>query len=148
MDVAKLKGEYIQKIRVEKVNSGILKGREEEQDLPSQNMPPWYKDYFELKTVKTQQFQENLFTSLLNCLPVLGKELLIRDTFKKIIRDTFLPKKFICITGQPLFSKQLLCISRLVTPFLFLTPFLSYILYKLQLSGYILSLVSLGVLYV
>lgn len=36
---------------------------ERELNLLSQNMPLWHEDYFELKAIKTQQIQEQFFTS-------------------------------------------------------------------------------------
>ena len=35
---------------------------EGEQNMPPQNMPLWHVDYFELKAIKAQQTQEELFT--------------------------------------------------------------------------------------
>lgn len=40
----------------------ILAAAEGERVVPPQNMPLWHED-FELKAIKTQQFQEKLFAS-------------------------------------------------------------------------------------
>ena len=65
-------------------------------------------DYFELKTMKTQQIQEKSFTSPSSTAKIcIGKGAYTR---KRIIRNTFLLTKLICITGQPLFSRHLLCL--------------------------------------
>lgn len=64
-----------------------------------------HKDYFALKTVKSQQIREKLFTYPLNCLNLHWKGGLYPK--RTITRHIFLSKKLSCIIGQPLFSKYL-----------------------------------------
>lgn len=59
------------------------------------------KDYFKLKAIKTQQIQEKLLTSLLNCLNLLWKWGLYQE-------NSYYQIPFICITKQLLFSKNIL----------------------------------------
>lgn len=106
--------------------SVFILDNEREQNIPPQNVPLWYMDDFELKTIKTQQTQKVFYFSF-NCLeePRMGaytrKRVITRGNF--FIWDLSAGQNKHLFTNHLLFSSSLELSSSLKpqTPTIFIS---------------------------